>query len=102
MRPDPDRSCVRCVPGDSPPPEGGAGHPEVAARENRGLVWIVAAFLICPCHLPLTLALAAALLAGTAVGASLGEHPVAAGVLISLAWLAATARGFRLLRTTKR
>src|SRR5215470_10450727 len=33
---------------------------------NRGLIWVMGSFLFCPCHLPLTLGLAATLLAGTA------------------------------------
>ena len=66
--------------------------------QNRGLIWVIGAFLICPCHLPITLGLGAMLLAGTAAGAALQGHPVIAGTIISLAWVAATWRGFRLLR----
>jgi len=43
-----------------------------AARlEGRGVLLLIGAFLFCPCHLPLTLALAGMLLAGTAAGALL-------------------------------
>ena len=66
--------------------------------EKRGVLWIMGAFLICPCHLPLTLWLAATLLGGTALGVALRSHPVIAGTVITLAWLAATWRGFHLLR----
>jgi hypothetical protein len=69
--------------------------PEQVGR--RGVAWVVGAFLLCPCHLPLTLGLAAALLSGTAAGALLRGHPYLAGIVISATWLAATARGFRLL-----
>ena len=62
-----------------------------------GLAWVIGAFVICPCHLPITLALAATLLAGTAAGAALRTHPFVAGTVITLAWLAATWHGFRLL-----
>jgi MerE protein len=65
--------------------------------ESRGLAWVIGAFVICPCHLPITLALAATLLAGTAAGAALRTHPFVAGTFITLAWLAATWHGFRLL-----
>ena len=68
-----------------------------AARHKRGLAWVIGAFAICPCHLPITLALAAALLGGTVAGAALRGHPVAAGALISLAWALATWHGFRLM-----
>jgi hypothetical protein len=43
--------------------------------ELRGLAWVVGAFLICPCHLPLTLGLAATLLSGTVAAALLHDHP---------------------------
>jgi hypothetical protein len=70
--------------------------------ENRGLAWVIGAFLICPCHLPLTLGLAATLLAGTAAGAALSGHPFVAGTVISVAWAAATWRGIRLIRSARR
>ena len=66
--------------------------------ENRGIAWLIGAFVICPCHLPLTMALATTLLAGTAAGAALRGHPLVAGTTITLAWLAATWHGIRLLR----
>jgi hypothetical protein len=62
------------------------------------LLWIAGGFLVCPCHLPLMLWLLASLLAGTAAGALLRDHVVAAGIAISAIWLAATWRGVRLLR----
>jgi len=68
--------------------------------ETRGMAWVIGAFLICPCHLPITLGLAGALLAGTAAGALLQGHLVAAGTIVSLAWLTATWHGFRLLRSS--
>src|SRR5437899_11365079 len=70
------------------------------SKETRGLAWVIGAFVICPCHLPLTLALAATLLGGTAAGAALRGHPFVAGAIISLSWLAATWHGFRLMRRT--
>ncbi len=66
--------------------------------ETRGIAWMIGAFVICPCHLPLTMALATSLLAGTAAGAALRGHPLAAGTAITLAWLAASWHGVRLLR----
>ena len=69
--------------------------------ENRGMAWVVGAFLICPCHLPLTLWFAAALLGGTGLGAVLRDHPVVAGTVITLAWVAATWRGVHLMRSAR-
>jgi len=72
--------------------------PAQSAGESRGLAWVIGAFVICPCHLPITLAIAATLLGGTAAGAALRGHPIAAGALITAAWAVATWHGFRLLR----
>ena len=70
--------------------------------ENRGLAWVAGSFLICPCHLPLTLALAATVLAGTTAGVLLRAHPLAAGVLITAAWGAGTWRWIQHLRAARR
>lgn len=68
-----------------------------ARVNNRGLAWVVGAFVICPCHLPLTLALAAGVLSGTAAGIALRAHPYLSGAIITGVWAAATWRGFYLL-----
>lgn len=73
----------------------------VHRAETRGLLWLVGGFLLCPCHLPLTLGLLAMLLAGTAAGALLREHVVAAGVAISTVWVLATWRGLRLMGSAR-
>jgi hypothetical protein len=62
---------------------------------------VAGAFLICPCHLPLTLGLAATVLAGTAAGSLLLGHLWIAGTAITLVWLAATWHGMRLLRSAQ-
>ena len=73
-----------------------------AQAEKRGLAWVVGAFVICPCHLPITLAVFGTLLAGTAAGALFRGHLILAGAVISIAWLAATWHGFRLMRAGER
>jgi cytochrome c biogenesis protein CcdA len=73
-----------------------------AQAENRGLAWVLGAFVICPCHLPLTLWAIAAVLSGTAAGALLHTHTYVAGAVISGAWLAATWRGIRYFRAAAR
>ncbi len=65
--------------------------------ENRGLAWVIGSFVLCPCHLPITLWWMALLLSGTAAGALLRSHPVVAGVIVTLLWLAGTWRGVRYL-----
>ena len=74
--------------------------PEQAGR--RGVAWIVGAFVLCPCHLPITLWVVAALLSGTAVGAAILGHPYVSGVVLLIAWLAGTLHGFNLMRRSRR
>ena len=45
--------------------------------------------------------LAATLLAGTALGAVLRGHPIVAGTIITVAWVAATWRGIHLLSSAR-
>ena len=63
------------------------------------MMWILGGFILCPCHLPLTLAALGAALAGTALGALLRAHVVASALVISAAWALATWRGVWLMRT---
>ena len=95
--------CRRCGEPEAPPARSrrGAAPESIEGGENRGLAWLVAGFLFCPCHLPLALGMAAPLLAGTAAGVVLRDHLVLAGVIVSLTWLAATWRGLRLLRSAR-
>jgi hypothetical protein len=76
--------------------------PAPEQAENRGLAWVVGSFLICPCHLPLTMLLASTVLTGTTAGVLLRAHPVAAGILITAAWVAGTWRGIHHLRAARR
>jgi MerE protein len=88
------RACYRC--GDDDPQHVARRQ---ARAEKHGMAWVAGAFVICPCHLPLTLWAAASLLAGTAGGAVLSSHPFVAGTAITLVWSAATWHGFRLMRS---
>lgn len=70
--------------------------------ERRGRLWIFGSFLLCPCHLPLTLAIVASLAGGTVIGGLLRDHVVLSALIISLGWVAGTANGFRLVRHAQR
>jgi cytochrome c biogenesis protein CcdA len=69
--------------------------------ENRGMMWMIGAFVLCPCHLPITLSVLALLLGGTVAGAALRAHPYIAGMIVSLLWAAGTWRGFALVKRAK-
>ena len=76
--------------------------PNRAAVENRGLLWVIGAFVFCPCHLPLTLGILATLLGGTAIGSMFGPFPWIAGTIITAVWAWGTWRGLRLLRSANK
>ena len=62
--------------------------------ENRGMMWMIGAFVFCPCHLPITLSALALIFGGTAAGALLRAHPYVAGVIVTALWAAGTWRGY--------
>jgi len=66
--------------------------------ENRGMMWMIGAFVLCPCHLPITLSALALLLGGTVAGAALRAHPYIAGMIVTLLWAAGTWRGLALVK----
>jgi hypothetical protein len=70
--------------------------------ERRGRAWLLWSFLLCPCHLPLTLAILGTVLAGTSAGALLRDHTVVAGAVITAAWVLGTGYGFVLIRRSQR
>lgn len=70
--------------------------------ERRGRRWIFGSFVFCPCHLPLTLAVLATVLGGTALGAFLRDYGWMAAAVVTAAWIAGTWRGFHLVRMAKR
>ena len=76
--------------------------PDPRHLENRGMAWMIGAFVFCPCHLPITLAALALLLGGTAAGAALRAHPYIAAVIVTLLWAAGTWRGFMLIRAARK
>ena len=70
--------------------------------EKRGMMWVIGAFVFCPCHLPITLSVLALVFGGTAAGVALRAHPFIAGVIVTTLWVAGTWRGFALVRAAKR
>lgn len=74
----------------------------VPPLERRGRRWLLWSFLFCPCHLPLSLGMLAAVLTGTSLGAMLRDHAWVAGTLLTVTWIAGTGYGFRLIRLAQR
>lgn len=63
-----------------------------------GYLALATAFVACPCHLPFTLALAAAVLGGTAVGSFLVDNAGLVAAVLIVYFIGALVLGFRLLR----
>lgn len=72
------------------------------ALERRGRSWLLWSFLFCPCHLPLTLGVLAAVLGGTALGTFVRDNAVVAGVVLTTTWVLGTGYGLRLIRQAQR
>ncbi|MCB1029997.1 MAG: hypothetical protein KDA95_01580 [Acidimicrobiales bacterium] len=70
--------------------------------ETKGRRWLLWSFILCPCHLPWTLAVLMAVSGGTFLGAALREHIWIAGAVVTTAWIAGTAYGFRLIRLAEK
>ena len=75
---------------------------DALALERRGRSWLLWSFLLCPCHLPWTLAILATVLAGTSAGVIVRDHIWVAGTLVTAAWVLGTGYGFRLIRRAER
>lgn len=70
-------------------------------NDRRGIAWVIGSFVLCPCHLPITLAVIAGVLSGTALGVLFRSHLYIAGAIISLTWLVGTLHGFNLMRRAR-
>ena len=76
--------------------------PVARARETRGRRWLLLSYLLCPCHLPVTLVALGALAGGTAFGAALTGNAFRVGVALTIAYGLAVWRGLRHIRWAKR
>lgn len=70
--------------------------------ERRGRAWLIWSFVLCPCHLPVTLGIVGALFGATAVGGFIVSHGWQTGVLLGALYAAGVWRGFGHLRAARR
>lgn len=68
-----------------------------ADGELRGRMWLIGSFLLCPCHLPVTLSVLSVIAGGTALGVVVRDHSWLVATVVSSAWLMGTARGLWLV-----
>ncbi len=75
--------------------------PVARGLERRGRWWLVLSYVLCPCHLPVTLSLAALVFGGSAVGATVAANAGGVAAVLTLAYVVVLWRGFRQLRRAK-
>jgi len=69
--------------------------------ERTGRRWLVWSFILCPCHLPWTLAILTALFGGSAIGAFVNQNRTTVGIAIAVIYFIGVAIGFNYLRKAK-
>lgn len=69
--------------------------------ENRGRLWLVLSYVLCPCHLPVTLTLVGMAFGGSAIGTFLTTNSWRTGAILGLLYTLALWRGFSHLRRAR-
>ncbi len=68
------------------------------ARERRGRRWLIWSFVLCPCHLPFSMAFLAAIFGGTAFGALIARNTLGVGLVLGAIYAVGVGVGFRHIR----
>ncbi len=68
------------------------------ALERRGRRWLIWSFIFCPCHLPISMAVLAAIFGGSAFGALIGRNTLGVGLVLGAIYAIGVGIGFRYLR----
>lgn len=76
--------------------------PVARSHEKRGRKWLFVSYFLCPCHIPITLALIGAALGGTTIGAALTGNALRVGIALTALYGVVLWRGFRQIREAKR
>lgn len=69
-----------------------------ARSERRGRRWLIWSFILCPCHLPVTMTLLAVVFGGSAFGALISRNTIGVGVVFGVIYVLCLAVGFQHLR----
>ncbi len=68
------------------------------ALERRGRRWLVWSFIFCPCHLPVSMGVLAAIFGGSAFGALIDRNTLGVGLVLGAIYAVGVGIGFRHLR----
>jgi len=75
--------------------------PAARKHEQQGRRWLLVSYFLCPCHVPITLALISAVFGGTVFGAAVTGNAFRLGVVLTTAYAVVLWRGFRQIRRAK-
>ncbi len=67
-------------------------------RERRGRRWLIWSFIFCPCHLPISMGVFAAIFGGTAFGALISRNTLGVGLALGTIYAIGVGIGFRHIR----
>jgi mercuric ion transport protein len=73
-----------------------------SVSERRGRAWLLWSFIVCPCHLPFTIALLGTVFGGTAFGTVVTSNTLGVGLFFGALYAVGLAIGFRHLRAATR
>ena len=68
------------------------------ALERRGRKWLIWSFIFCPCHLPITMAVLAAIFGGSAFGTLISTNTLGVGLIFGAIYAAGVVVGLRHIR----
>ncbi len=75
--------------------------PTARQHEQRGRRWLVVSYFLCPCHIPITLALLGAVFGGSTLGAAVTGNALPVGIALTVLYALVLWRGFRQIRIAK-
>ena len=77
---------------------GQVGTVDPDGLERRGRRWLIWSFIFCPCHLPISMAVLAAIFGGSAFGTLIGRNTLGVGLILGAIYAVGVGIGFRHLR----
>ncbi len=69
-----------------------------AASEKQGRRWLIWSFIFCPCHLPLSMAVLAAIFGGSAFGTLISRNTMGVGIAFGIIYAIGVGIGLRHIR----
>jgi hypothetical protein len=75
--------------------------PAARELEKRGRRWLIVSYVLCPCHLPITLSLFAVVFGGTSIGAVATGHAGWVAIALTSLYGLVLWQGFRRIRAAK-